>query len=251
MQQPRRAAPAAAAAAAAATWTSSTELSHQGSQQHVQRACRADDRVAMEPDLAPSCRAAKRQAELLLRAAAWDVCCSGNLLFYWHVPCSSFSTVPFRDAVAAAVTRCRSLRLQHIDQQCSELRALIHTLEARRAQQRRHEQQQHIAAGIRRLKNKRGYSRYDGTEETDDGSSSSSYGSSGSDSSGGGSGSDNSGNSSGGNSNSNSDDGCSGCHSDPDNYFKEVARYAGLPRSMSDAADYSEDDPANWTEDDG
>uniref|UniRef100_A0A383VV03 Uncharacterized protein n=1 Tax=Tetradesmus obliquus TaxID=3088 RepID=A0A383VV03_TETOB len=175
MQQPRRAA-AAAAAAAAATWTSSTELSHQGSQQHAQRACRADNRVAMEPDLAPSCRAAKRQAELLLRAVACDVYCSGNLLFYRHAPCSSFSTVPFRDAVAvaAAVTRCRSLRLQHIDQQCSELRALTRILEARRAHQRRHEQQQHIAAGIRRLKNKRGYSRYDGTEETDDGSSSSS-----------------------------------------------------------------------------
>uniref|UniRef100_A0A383W168 Uncharacterized protein n=1 Tax=Tetradesmus obliquus TaxID=3088 RepID=A0A383W168_TETOB len=106
--------------------------------------------------------------------------------------------------------------------------------------------------GCQHNNNKRGYSRYDGTEETDGSSSSSSCSSSGSGSSGSGTGSDNSGSSSGGNSNrnSNSDGGCSGYHSDPDNYYKEVARYAGLPRSMSDAADCSEDDPANWSEDD-
>jgi hypothetical protein len=115
-----------------------------------------------------------------------------------------------------------------IEQQCSALRERIRVLEARQAQQRQHEQQQHLAAGISRVKYKRGYSRYDGTEETDGGSSSS--------------GSDSSGSSCCGSSCSNSDDGCSGYRSAPDDYYKEVARYTGLPHSMYDAANWTEDD---------
>jgi hypothetical protein len=97
------------------------------------------------------------------------------------------------------------------------------------AQQRQREQPQHPTAGFSRTKYKRGYSRYDGTEDTDGEDTDGGSGSSGSDSSS----SDSSGSSS-----SNSDDRCS----DPDNYYKEVARHAGLPRNMNDAADWTEDD---------
>jgi hypothetical protein len=167
-----------------------------------------------------------------LLEVAYSIHCSGNLLFYQHAPGGSYSKVPFRDAaaVAAAFTRCRSLRLQHIEQQCSALRARIRMLEARQAQQRQHEQQQHLAAGIRKVRYKRGYSRYDGTEEADGSSSNSSGSNSGSDSSGSCS------------SNSNCDDGCSGHRSDSDDYYKQVARHAGLPRNINDAADWTEDD---------
>jgi hypothetical protein len=99
-------------------------------------------------------------------------------------------------------------------------------LEAQQAQQWQHEQQQHLAAGISRVKYKRGYSRYDDTEDTD--GSSSSSGSSSSDSS--------------GSISSSSDDGCSGYCSDPREYYKEVARDTGLPRNMNDAANWTEDD---------
>jgi hypothetical protein len=95
------------------------------------------------------------------------------------------------------------------------------------AQQRQHEQPQRPTAGF--SKYKRGYNRYDGTEDTDGGSDNSDSESSDSNSSS----SDSSGSSS-----SNSDDRCS----DSDTYYKEVARHAGLPRNMNDAAYWTEDD---------
>jgi hypothetical protein len=52
-------------------------------------------------------------------------------------------------------------------------------VEAQQAQQRQHEQPQHPTAGFSGTKYKRGYSRYDGTEDTDGGSDSSDSDSSG------------------------------------------------------------------------
>ena len=224
----------------------SIEFSHHGAKQQAVRACLADARVAVEPDLAPSARAAKRQAVQQLRAVANEVYCSGHALFYQPTASSRFHSVPFRDAVAvaAALRHCRALRLQQLDQQRTALHVRIRTLSAQQAQQQRQQHHTRMSAGSSGGGGSNGDadgtcgsnsgSRSGSTDGNSFGSGSSSYdgGSSAS-----GSSSDDDGSSDGGSS--------SRGHkysSEGDDYYQAVAKYAGLPCDMFEAAGWPEDD---------